>query len=706
LILAAADSSGLAGALTVTLNILKVVIGLGLVIFVHELGHFLVAKLSGVKCDKFYLGFDIFGVKLWKHVWGETEYGIGILPLGGYVKMLGQEDNPARLREEIERAKARQSSDAPSPAGEQSEPSAINVEEAERVLYDPRSYLAQSVPKRMAIISAGVIMNVLFAGLCAIAAYGLGVRWIPPEVGGLFSGQGAWRAGLQVGDRIERAAGKPIERFTEIRETVSVGDIENGVALVVKRPGVKEPLNIRVMPDRIHNFPTLGITGPLSTVLDAKGPPAIPLAAAGRANPPFESGDKIVAVAGQPVQAYYQILHVLAAQPEKPLEFTVERTVKEGAGKKEETRQLKVSVPPQAVRYLGLVMTMGPITAVQEGSPAAKAGLKPGDVLLQIDGEAVGDPLRLPERLRQQSEKEDRRITLTVLRGGAEQKIAATLRKVDWYEEPIMTGDPLSSPQLGIAYQIDNRVAEVERQSPAAKAGVPQGAVIVRAKLIPPDAETIRQNKLEEAAKLTGSSTVTLEFDHQDPKNWPSFFYALQMLLPGGHVELELADGHTYKLEPAEAGNWYNPDRGLRFTQDEFIRQATSVGDAVSLGTQETANAMTFIFRLLGKLGSQVSPKSFGGPISIAVMAYQAADEGLADLLMFLTLIGANLAVINFLPIPVLDGGHMVFLAYEGLRGKPPSERVQLTLTYMGLLFILGLMIFVFGLDISRLLPW
>ena len=55
-------------------------------IFVHELGHFLVAKLCGVKCEKFYLGFDIGGLKFCKFRYGETEYGIGILPLGGYVK--------------------------------------------------------------------------------------------------------------------------------------------------------------------------------------------------------------------------------------------------------------------------------------------------------------------------------------------------------------------------------------------------------------------------------------------------------------------------------------------------------------------------------------------------------------------------------------------------------------------------------------------
>ncbi|HXT59955.1 MAG TPA: site-2 protease family protein, partial [Pirellulales bacterium] len=87
------------------LLVLEVALGIGMVIFVHELGHFAVAKWCGVKCEKFYLGFDIGGWKLCKFRWGETEYGIGILPLGGYVKMLGQEDNPSRMAEEMERAK-------------------------------------------------------------------------------------------------------------------------------------------------------------------------------------------------------------------------------------------------------------------------------------------------------------------------------------------------------------------------------------------------------------------------------------------------------------------------------------------------------------------------------------------------------------------------------------------------------------------------
>ncbi len=137
-----------------------------------------------MKCEKFYIGFDIGGWKLFKFQWGETEYGIGVLPLGGYVKMLGQEDNPARVAEELERAKRR-----PAKTGG-----------GEAVKLDPRSYLAQSVPERMAIISAGVIMNVIFAFVFASIAYAMGVEYTPCVIGGVLPGEAAWQAGLQPGD--------------------------------------------------------------------------------------------------------------------------------------------------------------------------------------------------------------------------------------------------------------------------------------------------------------------------------------------------------------------------------------------------------------------------------------------------------------------------------------------------------------------------
>jgi regulator of sigma E protease len=111
---------------------------------------------------------------------------------------------------------------------------------------------------------------------------------------------------------------------------------------------------------------------------------------------------------------------------------------------------------------------------------------------------------------------------------------------------------------------------------------------------------------------------------------------------------------------------------------------------------------LSLVYRFLHKLTSnQISPRLLGGPIEIAKQAGRSAAEGFSNFLLFLTMLSANLAVVNFLPIPVLDGGHMVFLLYEWIRGKPPSESVVAVLSYLGLALILTLMIFVFGLDLG-----
>ena len=88
-----------------------------------------------------------------------------------------------------------------------------------------------------------------------------------------------------------------------------------------------------------------------------------------------------------------------------------------------------------------------------------------------------------------------------------------------------------------------------------------------------------------------------------------------------------------------------------------------------------------------------------GGPKTIAEAAGSAAFEGVSQLLIFLTLLSANLAVVNFLPIPLLDGGHMVFLILEGIMRRPVSEKVVVAFHYLGFVFILSLMLFVLGLD-------
>ena len=183
--------------------ILEVAVGLGLVIFVHELGHFIVAKLCGVKCEKFYLGFDIGGLKLCKFRWGETEYGIGILPAGRLredARPGGQPRTAARGDRAGQAARRTRR-----PAGGLRRRSRVGARQA---LFDPRSYLAQSVPRRMAIISAGVMMNLIFALLAAIIAYGVRRPRGACRVGELIPGEGAWQADMRPGDKILEVSGR------------------------------------------------------------------------------------------------------------------------------------------------------------------------------------------------------------------------------------------------------------------------------------------------------------------------------------------------------------------------------------------------------------------------------------------------------------------------------------------------------------------
>jgi regulator of sigma E protease len=682
--------------------IFVVAVALGFVIFVHELGHFVVAKLCGVKCEKFYLGFDIGGWKLCKFQYGETEYGIGVLPLGGYVKMLGQEDNPARLKEEIERAKMQQpgegaSADALSgQAVANRSDEGLDIAAAEQALYDPRSYLAKSVPKRMAIISAGVIMNVIFAFFMAIVAYYIGVEQTDCGVGDVFPGEAAWRVGLRPGDQILEIAGKKAEQFQDLQKNVTVGDIDNGVSILIKRPGVKEPIKFLVHPDQIFGYPSIGIGNPYITTLYKSDPFVWPGSAAAQAKPALQKGDRIVMVDGQTVENYKQLNSFLAENPDKTLRLTVACSVPgEGENRDavETSKLVDVSVPPQPMRRLGLVMTMGEIAAVQDGSPAAAAGIKAHDRLVKIDDKPVDDPMLLPDQLRRRAGET---ITLTINREGAPEPIdiPVTLRRVDWYEQPQRENNPLSVPELGLAYRVLNRVDKVIPGSPADKAGIQPGLMIQQAAISPPDASRIKDK--------TKQSEINIDFDEKN-QNWPCFFYALQKVHPGSPVELVLNNKRKVRLETELAADWFNPDRGFIFAPETSLKKAQNFSQAVDLGANETGESLTMVVRFLKKLGTQISVKALGGPITIAMAAGQAAKQGTAKLLLFLTLLSANLAVLNLLPIPLLDGGHLIFLAYEGIRGKPADERVQIGLSLLGMVFLIGLMLFVIGMDVTRL---
>jgi regulator of sigma E protease len=150
--------------------------------------------------------------------------------------------------------------------------------------------------------------------------------------------------------------------------------------------------------------------------------------------------------------------------------------------------------------------------------------------------------------------------------------------------------------------------------------------------------------------------------------------------------------------EPAE----HHVHRGFNLEMMRRIRQADTISEQIAMGFDETVDSLLLVYRFLEKLiTTQVPVTALGGPITIAKATYYSAFEGFGKLLIFLTILSANLAVINFLPIPLLDGGHMVFLAYEGIKRRPPNERFVVAMHTIGFVFIISLMLFVLVLDLG-----
>jgi regulator of sigma E protease len=704
--------------------VFKVAVGLGAVIFVHELGHFLVAKACGVKCEKFMIGFDIGGYKISRR-WGETEYGIGILPLGGYVKMLGQDDDPAHIAEQMQKSQVVAGSPEAVP---------ITGPSGETYYVDRRSYLAKSVPQRMAIISAGVIMNVIFAFIFATIAYGMGVPYLPCIVSETVPGSPAWRAGIEPGDEIIQIGNRANPTFMQLMGGVTLGDRENGIQCVVRRAADDSVVSLVLMPEQERGqLAMIGVRGPQSlrvseliTRLDAApafaakliAPPAEQLQAG---EPKLQAGDEIVRVGDVPVSRYREFAAELARQPDQPLQITVSRergagsrergarSEEQGGNREQSSQELTFEVAPHRLRDFGLSMKMGPIVAVQEDSPAAAAGLLAGDVIQTVDGQPPGadehgkvtwTPDRLPDYFRQAA-IEGREVEVVVSRTAkgdgesGEVTLRVTPRIPVMFYSVIPPGAPQGVEALGIAYRIESEVESVVPNGSAAKVELGPGDKLIEAKLIYPTDKNGEPIK-PEAIQL-GSENA----------NWPSLVSAVQFAPAGTVVVFTVAEpgqseGRLVSVKPQVVEGRYVAARGFAFEPIERVRTAGSFADQVRYGWDETVEALTMVFRFLQKLGTQVPITMLGGPGTIAVAAGGAASQGLSTLLVFLTMLSANLAVINFLPIPLLDGGHMVFLAYEGIRGRPANEKVVIALHTAGFVFIIGLMLFVIGLDIQR----
>jgi len=713
--------------------ILKVAIGLGAVIFVHELGHFLVAKACGVKCEKFMIGFDIGGYRIAKR-WGETLYGIGILPLGGYVKMLGQDDDPAHIAEQMQKSQvdARSADAVP-----------VTGPNGETFYVDRRSYLAKSVPQRMAIISAGVIMNVIFAFIFAVIAYGMGVSYMPSIVSETVPGSPAWQQGVNPGDEVVQINNTVDPSFLQLKGGVTLGDLERGVLLRIRRAsdGSEETLTLKPQQDG-GKLATIGIGGPQSLTLmqaidDSPAARAKLVSQADgkteKSDAKFQAGDEIVRVGDAAVKDYREFAAELAKHAGEDVQITVRRALKADKNaptsddQQPATQELTFEVPNQPLRQFDFDMQMGPITSVRVDSPAEKAGLLAGDVIEKVDGKRLGEganaieswtPATLPSYLFRAA-REGRDVEFTIRRPtkeGESEEVVVKLAPVVpmMIAPPPAPRAPLGSNEVGIAYRVGNEVATVRPDTAAAKELAP-GDRVNRVKLTYPKNEDSGKTPEPLTIKLVRDKPTGLaallqlvfggEADTRPLPNWPAALDAVQFIPDGTEVEVEVQRGddapRKVSLKPSLQDGGTVAARGFWFKPVERIRKADSFGQQVRYGWDETKEALTMVFRFLQKLGGQVPMSALGGPVTIAKAAGYSAAEGVSSLLIFLTMLSANLAVINLLPIPLLDGGHLVFLAYEGLRGRPAKEKLVVAMHSAGFVLIVSLMLYVLALDLN-----
>jgi regulator of sigma E protease len=326
-------------------------------------------------------------------------------------------------------------------------------------------------------------------------------------------------------------------------------------------------------------------------------------------------------------------------------------------------------------------------------------------VLEAIEGDKIEDPLLVPELLRRRAYLP---TDVTVLRSDGDGKrtpvtINVTPREVSEYQSMAGGNEPILVDALGLTFELGDKIAAVTGQ---AKGKLEPGDVITAFALVPAgdDQATIAKNRKQ----LTDYGFSSEKIELQDGMVALPLMYSLaQVAPPESKIAITVRRGKqekTVALSP-EADEFYAfPGRGILLSSVERIHVAESWPEAFRLGLRDTGEQLTMVFAFLRKLFTgEIRVTAMGGLPSIFVAGTREASQGPGTLLLFLTMLSANLAVVNFLPIPMLDGGHMMFLMYEGIFRRPVNEAWELRLTLLGLSFLLCLMVFVIGLDISRL---
>jgi regulator of sigma E protease len=306
---------------------------------------------------------------------------------------------------------------------------------------------------------------------------------------------------------------------------------------------------------------------------------------------------------------------------------------------------------------------------VLEGAPAHGV-VRKGDVIIQVDGED-GKRRSLREAVLFCG---GRPVPIRVRRGGEEIDLVLT-PQFSGSAGPYMVGIDDKTPPI---------VGEVDPGSPAERAGLRPGDVVLKVD----DLELVRTGEADD------ERWQRLEVKFRGGQGRP-----LKLKVRRGEEILDL------EVTPVEMGDLAYGMSGIRLGHARFSLRSANLLEATRLGIQGTLDWVKNVFLTIRNLANRrVDPKNLGGPVMIVETSYHFATQGLGTILFFLGIISVNLAILNLLPIPVLDGGLLVFLLIEKIKGSPVKEKYMIIANYIGLVLLLFLMLYVTYNDILRLI--
>ena len=711
-----------------TSNIALIVIGFGLLIAIHEFGHFIAARWAGIRVESFAVGMgptvlayrrglgvrfgstapDIktrYGAEpekiptaeLHADGVGETEYSLRLLPIGGFVRMKGQEDmDPTSTSDAID------------------------------------GYGSKPVWKRMIVVSAGVILNLITAVILFVVAFMIGVKFEAPIIGAVRPGSPAATArnldgapnGLLPGDQIDSINGDPMTTFADIQIGAAMSHPDHESILQVTRPGVATPLRFEVAPikDATSGLRSFGVAPARSGILaDQKDvAPMIEnmLDKSGLRAAGVKPGSTLTAINGVAI-ANAEALDLAFKNSNGKSVVTTwsltshseinDTTSSNTSPAKEALTVVSAPMSPEPKfedlfpsdsksigEYdLGLIgfSPLARIDYVQKTSPNLGI-LQAGDIVLAIEdrsGPRLGEFRSLIETYA------NRAVQLKILRAGEIRSINARADRQGHLD--VLVGPAWN---LLVSARVIDRVLENPLDSKSTQTvATPIASLELRplTKII-----SINDITLTDWASMRDALWVTTATAFG--KNTPATLnISFQNFVANSPVKSTVITLSAAEINDIQNLGWSSPLPSELFEPQMITRSAHGNPVlAATMGFTETKKLAVLTWLTLDRLArGTVGVEQLRGPVGIVQVGTRVADRGMTYLLFFLAMISVNLAVLNFLPLPIVDGGLFLFLLYEGCFRRPPSLRFQNAATLVGLAFLGSLFVVTFYNDVVRL---